>query len=310
MPDAERDTRAPDAERDTRVPDANRAERVPDAERAERVPDAERDTRVPDAEPDTRVPPAGEPADPVVASASPRGWLAWALHVVRREPERLAGFGGTLLLGAVMCVVLIYAFARLASEVLEQETTSLDLWAYQLVHGFASPALDALAPLISLLGSEAIVVIGGVLVAIFLVQRRWGAAGMLVLVALGAQLLNDVLKAGFQRSRPEPLSTFIAAQQYSFPSGHAMVAAAFYGYLAFLSWRLLTGGWRLLMVAGFVLLVLAIGLSRIYLQAHYFTDVLAGYLCGLVWVDACIIGSRVLVLRHPRSVRRARTVRA
>jgi undecaprenyl-diphosphatase len=274
------------------------------------VTDGDRSKRVPDGDRAPRAHPAREPGDPVVASASPRGWRAWALRVVRREPERLAGFGGALLLGAVMCVLLLYAFARLATEVLEQETTSVDLRAYEFVHGFASPALDALAPLISLLGSEAIAVIGGVLVAVFLVQRRWGAAGMLVLVAVGAQLLNDVLKASFQRSRPEPLSGFIAAQQYSFPSGHAMVSAAFYGYLAFLSWRLLSGGWRLLMVAGFVLLVLAIGASRIYLQAHYFTDVIAGYLCGLVWVDACIIGSRLLVLRHPRRARRARTVRA
>ncbi len=263
-------------------------------------------------EPDTDARPddEAEPRDPSVASAPPRGWLHWAVRLLHSQPERLAGFGGTVVVGAMLCVLLIYAFARLASEVLEQESLAIDGWANQLVRAYASPPLDAIAPLISVLGSEAIAVIGGLLVAVLLVQRRWGAAGMLVLVTVGAQLLNNVLKGAFERNRPVPVDGFITVQQYSFPSGHAMVSAAFYGYLAYLSWRLLPGVWRLILVAGFTLLVLAIGLSRIYLQAHWLTDVIAGYLCGLLWADACIIGSRLLVLRHARSARGPRTVRA
>jgi undecaprenyl-diphosphatase len=124
-------------------------------------------------------------------------------------------------------------------------------------------------------------------------------------------LLNDLLKEAFHRTRPEPVAGWIAAQQYAFPSGHAMVSAAFYGYLAYLSWRLLNGIPRIAAIVGLILLVLAIGVARIYLEVHFLSDVVAGYLSGLLWTDAVIVASRLLVTtRHPRPRQQARTVRA
>jgi undecaprenyl-diphosphatase len=102
------------------------------------------------------------------------------------------------------------------------------------------------------------------------------------------------LKVLFHRPRPTPVGGFIDAQQYSFPSGHAMVSAAFYFFIAYLAWRLMKGRWRIVLVVGLVLLVLLIGLSRLYLQAHYLSDVIAGYLAGFLWTDAVILGARAL----------------
>ena len=103
------------------------------------------------------------------------------------------------------------------------------------------------------------------------------------------------------RTRPTPVGGLIDAQQYSFPSGHAMVSAAFYLYVAYLCWRLMRGRWRrALVVTGLVLLVLLIGLARLYLEAHYLSDVIAGYLAGALWTDAVILGGRVLTLRRSR----------
>jgi undecaprenyl-diphosphatase len=92
-----------------------------------------------------------------------------------------------------------------------------------------------------------------------------------------------------------------------------MVSAAFYFYLAYVCWRLVRGVWRFVLIAGLVLLVLLIGAARIYLQAHYLSDVIAGYVAGFVWADAIIIGSQLLVTRGwPRirgqPVRPARTL--
>jgi undecaprenyl-diphosphatase len=120
-------------------------------------------------------------------------------------------------------------------------------------------------------------------------------------VTVGAQLLNDVLKQAFHRARPTPLQGLIEAQQFSFPSGHAMVSAAFYLFVAYLAWRLLRGRWRGVLVAGLILLVLLIGLARLYLQAHYLSDVIAGYFAGLLWTDTVIIGGRVLTIRRRRT---------
>jgi undecaprenyl-diphosphatase len=163
-----------------------------------------------------------------------------------------------------------------------------------------SPLADTLMQGLSLMGSEAVAVLLPVMLVALGFARRYGAAASLVLVVGGAQLLNNVLKDVFERTRPAPVASFIPAQQFSFPSGHAMVAAAFYVFLAYLGWRLLRGRWRYLFAGTLLLLVLLIGISRLYLQAHYFTDVVAGYVAGFLWTDAVILGGRFL--RRPRAI--------
>ena len=131
---------------------------------------------------------------------------------------------------------------------------------------------------------------------------RWGAAGGLFIATAGAQLLNNVLKATFQRTRPTPLLGLVPEQAYSFPSGHAMVSAAFYLFVGYLGWRMLSGTLRWLWSAALVLLVLGIGWSRLDLGVHYPTDVVAGYFAGSLWSEAVIIAT-VLLSRRRQSRR-------
>jgi len=236
--------------------------------------------------------------EPAVASASASGWRSWAAELARREQERLAGFGAIVVLGFLAGAAAVYAFAKIAREMLEQETTQIDSAAAAFVQQWRSPAMDVAARTISLFGSEVVVALGVVLLLVLGWQRRWGAATLLVLVTAGAQLLNDVLKSVYQRARPVPMVGLIAAQSWSFPSGHAMVSAAFYVFVAYLAWRLVSGWWRWLLATGLIVLVLLIGLSRIYLQAHYLSDVIAGYIAGFIWTDAVIVGSRLLNTRR------------
>ena len=237
-------------------------------------------------------------ADPAVDARSPTGWRDWLLELARHERARVAEFGAILVAGFVAAAVLLYAFAWLAGEVLEQDTHAADLATLQFLQQFSSPQLTLLADFFSAMGSAIVVAIGAGLLVMFFWQRRWGAAVSLILVVAGAQVLNDILKQAFQRERPTPVTGLIGAQQFSFPSGHAMVAAAFYLFLAYLAWRLIRGRWqRALMVGSLVLLVLLIGISRLYLEAHYLSDVIAGFLAGALWADSVILGGRVLTLR-------------
>jgi undecaprenyl-diphosphatase len=210
----------------------------------------------------------------------------------------VAEFGVILAAGFVASAVLLYVFAWLASEVLEQDTHAADLATLQFLQQFSSPRLTLLAEFFSAMGSEVVLVICVGLLVVFFWQRRWGAAVSLILVVAGAQVLNNILKDAFQRERPTPVTGFISAQQFSFPSGHAMVAAAFYLFLAYMAWRLLRVNWqRGLMVASLVLLLLLIGLSRLYLEAHYLTDVIAGFIAGVLWAESVILGGHVLKTR-------------
>lgn len=253
------------------------------------------------------------PRDPTVETAAPEGWRRWVSDLGHYDSDRVAEFGGIILGSAALGIVFLYLFVWIADEVLGQKTAALDAAASGLVLSFSSPQMEVVARAISYMGSEAVMIISVLLLGLFVAQRRWGAGIILVLIAGGVQLLNDFLKNSFHRTRPIPVIGIISAQQYSFPSGHSMVSTAFYFYLAYLSWRLVRGVWRFVLIGGLFLLVLLIGLSRIYLQAHYLTDVIAGYIAGFLWADAVIIGSQLLVTRgrlrfrrHP--LKRARTL--
>lgn len=232
--------------------------------------------------------------------------MGQAKRLGRDEDNRvkLAQFGGIVAAGFVAAVLVLYGFAWLANEVLEQETQAIDTATLNFLQQFASPQMTLAAHFVSLLGSEVVLAITALLLIVLAWQRRWGRAVTLVLVTGGAEVLNNLLKSLFHRTRPEPVIGILAAQQFSFPSGHAMVSAAFYFYLAYVVWRLVHGVWRWVLVGGLILLVLLIGVSRLYLQAHFLSDVIAGYLAGFLWTDAVILGRRELMARQKGRTRR------
>jgi membrane-associated phospholipid phosphatase len=251
------------------------------------------------------MPTPGEQRDPTVARASPRGWRLRAWDLTTAGYRQVRALGLTLLLGFAAAVIALHAFAELADEVMERETLRLDQAVLGWLRQFASPGLDAFALTISVLGSELVwVIVVTVLVALWR-RGRWGATIALLLVTGGASALNTILKGAFQRARPELMPDALGPfQEFAFPSGHAMVAAAFYGFVAYLSWRLLRGWKRVLWTGGLLVLVALIGWSRLYLGVHYLTDVLAGYLAGFLWVEAVIIAGSLLSRRRARSVAR------
>lgn len=245
----------------------------------------------------TAVPQAVGTQDPTVAEASPEGWRARGLWLISAGRARLAAFGLLLVVGFVIEAVALMVFAALADEVSEGGTQALDVATLAWLHQVESPAIDTAARFFSALGSEVLGVLLVVLVVLFVVRRRWGTAVALVITTIGAQLLNNVLKDAYQRTRPAPVLGIIPAQAFSFPSGHAMVAAAFYTFLAYMSWQLLRGWQRWVVVTALVLLVLLIGWSRLYLGVHYLTDVIAGYIAGFLWAETVIIAGHLLSRR-------------
>jgi undecaprenyl-diphosphatase len=88
----------------------------------------------------------------------------------------------------------------------------------------------------------------------------------------------------FQRKRP--LSPLLkAAKGLSFPSGHAIMAVTFYGLLLYILWHTISKDWLKYLATGLLILVMIlIGFSRVYLRVHYASDVLAGFIIGLLWL--------------------------
>jgi undecaprenyl-diphosphatase len=114
----------------------------------------------------------------------------------------------------------------------------------------------------------------------------------------GGALLSSVLKATFNRPRPDVVAHLVQVSSASFPSGHSLISAVIYptlgAVLASLSVQRRTKIYFIL--SAFVLMVL-IGLSRMYLGVHYPSDVLAGWTVGLAWSLACWLVSTVLQRR-------------
>jgi undecaprenyl-diphosphatase len=135
-----------------------------------------------------------------------------------------------------------------------------------------------------------LVALAGVLVSLAL--RRYRLALLWLVVPTGASFLSDGLKAAINRPRP-PVALRDAAVDVhnpSFPSGHSLGALVCYGMLGYS----LRPGWqRRVGLALLALLVMGVGLSRLYLRAHYGSDVLAGFAVGLAWWALCLSGSKI-----------------
>jgi len=146
---------------------------------------------------------------------------------------------------------------------------------------------------ISFLGGDGLTIAAIVALVVF-VSFRWRRATLwLVVTILGALVLDLTLKYAFHRARPTPF--FVALPRtYSFPSGHALFSFCFYGVLAgLLVGRTRSRLARVLIWLSAAILVVAIGVSRIYLGVHYPSDVIAGYLAATLWVSTLLALDRM-----------------
>jgi len=102
--------------------------------------------------------------------------------------------------------------------------------------------------------------------------------------------LNTLIKASVQRLRPDTsFALAMKIKSYSFPSGHAFGSLVVYGLAAYLSAKYLPSPWNMIVAALLAGLIIVIGLSRVYLGAHYPTDVLGGWIFGLLVLALVII---------------------
>ena len=137
----------------------------------------------------------------------------------------------------------------------------------------------------SQVGGGALLIVAALGCAITLIRKRGADARFVAFGVGGAVLLNLAAKVIFARARPDLWLSLAPRNDYSFPSGHAMLSSAFVLCALILLWRSAALGAlkRVVSVLG-VLFVLAVDLSRLYLGVHFPSDILAGWMASLAWV--------------------------
>lgn len=205
---------------------------------------------------------------------------------MNRFTSRVLALAGLLTVeiafGALLFVAAFALFFYLARVVFVQHSIALDSWASGIVDGWRMAAPGLIGPVRFVTFFAALPFLLPASIVVPLLLRRAGhrrEATELVLAMLGSVLLNQLLKTYFHR--PRPANALLQTWGLSFPSGHAMLGVTFYGCLAWLLARHFgRPGWAvpLLLWAGLI------GLTRVYLHAHYATDVLAGFAGGAAWL--------------------------
>lgn len=252
----------------------------------------------------------------------PRGRLRflgdWLYRELRFIARHIRGFWGAIVaflaVGFGVCAATGLLFAAFAHLVMSGATQAFDERVLRLGASLRTPFLDRAMLEITSLGNALVLftMVGIASVFLWLTRHRYSAA-LLVIAVVGGDVLNDLLKGFFQRPRPAVVEWATQVHSASFPSGHAMGAVVAYGSVAFLVGRLEANPhlrratWTIA-----ILIILAVGVSRVYLGVHYPSDVVAGFAAGTAWtafVAATIRAIRFFVERKPEVERVERDLR-
>ncbi len=162
----------------------------------------------------------------------------------------------------------------------------VDMAVFDRLSGITSPGNNRLMLFITFLGNHMVLVPANLVVIFYFLftgKQTWFSirVGVIALSSLGLMFL---LKYLFKRKRPlAPLLK--AVRGLSFPSGHAIMSLTFYGLLAYICWHTIDIAWiKYGLIACLAVLILLIGFSRVYLRVHYASDVLAGFIIGILWL--------------------------
>jgi membrane-associated phospholipid phosphatase len=192
------------------------------------------------------------------------------------------------IVGLTTCLLIIYFVAQISDEVLEQEAFAFDRTILLWIHSFASPTLDRIMQFITSFNNPDLVsIVAGVALILLLWKRCYSEAKIFAIDCAGGVILSYGLKSVFGKIRPNLWQSAIEEVSFSYPSGHALGSTVLYGFLAYLfATRFPQFSGLIYLLA--VILIGAIGLSRLYLGVHWPTDILGGYGIGFLWLTFCI----------------------
>jgi membrane-associated phospholipid phosphatase len=245
-----------------------------------------------------------------------RGWNAWRHTQLAQRIKRVPILGRFLshamsvvrylglyaIAGFAVALLAIVAFVELADEIGIDDSLAVfdEALARSLAQHVSYEILEIFS-LVTVLGDPLVLTALATVVAVaLLLWRRWTMAGAWIVATAGGALLNVLLKQLFARPRPVHDHGLVTETSFSFPSGHASGSVLVYSLLAYLLVRHTPKQWHVPVTIAMSVLIVFVGSSRVILQVHYFSDVLAGYASAAAWVALCIAGLEAVRWREER----------
>ena len=183
----------------------------------------------------------------------------------------------------VVMVIFLILFSIFAYKIVMNKSIYIDNIVYDFIcDNFMSERMTNVVKILTSLGSALVVII--LTIVLFMAIKNKRIAVSIVINLIVITILNNLLKIIFLRPRPD-VNNLILESGYSFPSGHSSTGMAFYGYLIYLIYKYVNNKKiKISLIIFLSLIIVAIGLSRIYLGVHYASDVLGGFLLAIVYL--------------------------
>ncbi|MCW3074973.1 MAG: hypothetical protein JWP69_2042 [Flaviaesturariibacter sp.] len=201
-------------------------------------------------------------------------------------------WAGVALLSVEMVVIFgvfflsLYAFIFMTRTVFLLRNEDMDNRVFDVLKPYINDTNTSIMNFITFFGKHEFLVPANLLLIayyLFIKKHRWYSIKIPTIV-ISSMLLMFGLKRVFARDRPEG-QLLEAAENFSFPSGHALMSVTFYGLLAYIAWHSVKNKTaRGVVIALLILWILLIGLSRLYLRRHFYSDVIAGFAMGFLWL--------------------------
>jgi len=191
----------------------------------------------------------------------------------------------TLALLAIVVIGAAWLFFGVVEDVVSNDPlVRADTAFYRVLQDLRTAPGDWVMIAFTELGDTAVVLPVTIVVFLWLAwMRAWRTTAYWLAAVAGASALNTVIKAALHRTRPGELF-YTGWSAFSFPSGHSTVNVVLYGFLVFLVVRQLRPAWRSPVVVCGASLTLLIAFSRLYLGAHWLSDVIGGLAFGTAWL--------------------------
>lgn len=202
-----------------------------------------------------------------------------------RVPESVKTEWKTLLVFGLILIVMANLFFEIIETVFwDDPLMAVDRTAYRWLQDLRTPLLDGIMTAITQLGDTWVVIAVTAAVATWLAHKRLWRVLIFWLTAVGSgSLINSAIKLALQRARPGDLN-YDGVSVFSFPSGHSTTNAVLYGFLLIIVGRHLRIGARVGVAVAGIALIGLIGFSRLYLGAHWVSDVVGGLAFGAAWL--------------------------